>query len=204
MRKFVTVFGILTLWIVAPAAKANIVLNGDFDANSPTPDTAPLDWTLITATSGSDFFVGTGVLWGSLSLPNSANFGATGGFDDTLEQTLTTVAGETYTLTYELAHAASDSANDFSASWGGVTIPGSALVNAAGFDYTSYSFTVTATSSSTVLAFAGRENPSWFDLDNVSVTPLGVVTPEPGYFAILGVVFVGLVARRYFQRRAVA
>lgn len=204
MRKFVTVFGILTLWIVAPAAKANIVLNGDFDANSPTPDTAPLDWTLITATSGSDFFVGTGEFWGSFSSPNAANFGATGAFDDTLEQTLTTVAGESYTLTYELAHASSDAANDFSVSWGGVTIPGSVLVNTAGFDYQSYSFTVTATSSSTVLAFAGREVPSWFDLDDVSVTPLGIATPEPGYFAILGVVFVGLVARRYFQRRAIA
>jgi hypothetical protein len=199
MYKFVTVAGIVaSLALVAPTARANIVLNGDFDANSPGIGTAPADWTLINAASGSDFFVGPGPVYGAFSPPNSANFGAVHSFDDTLEQTLSTIAGQSYSLTYELAHADSDAENDFSASWGGVTIPGSQLVNdITEFNYTEYSFIVTAASSSTVLAFAGREVPSWYELDNVVVTPV----PEPRYYAVLGVVLVGLPARRYFQRR---
>ena len=43
------------------------------------------------------------------------------------------------------------------------------LVNQSAFGYTLYSYTVTAASASTVLAFFGRENPAFYDLDNVTV-----------------------------------
>jgi hypothetical protein len=71
---------------------------------------------------------------------------------------LTTVPGASYTLTYELAHADTDGENDFSASWNGAVIPVSVLVNTASFDYTLYTFSgLAATSTSITPAFAGRE-----------------------------------------------
>jgi hypothetical protein len=200
MRKLLLTLTMVGASLVVPAAQANIVLNGSFDENTPPSGTAPLDWTFIMAASGSDFFVGPGPFYGAFTPPNSANFGAVGSFDDTLQQVLTTVPGETYTITYELAHADSDSENDFSASWNGTVIPGSVLVNASAFDYTLYSFTEVATSTTTTLAFAGREVPSWYDLDNVSVTGTSAV-PEPGYLAILPAGLVALLFAR--KRRAV-
>ncbi len=168
---------------------SNIVLNGDFDANSPPEGTAPVDWTLTPAASGSDFFVGPGPTFGAFSAPNSANFGAVGDFDDELSQVLATTPGVFYTLTYELAHDETDAENDFSVTWGGVTIPGSALLNSASFGYTLFSFSgLEATSSSTTLAFFGREVPAWYDLDNVSVSSI----PEPASLLLLGSALLGL------------
>ena len=172
----------------AQALPVNLVLNGGFDLDSPPPQTAPLDWTLTPALSGSDFFVGPGPTFGALSPPNSSNFGAVGSFDDTLSQVITDTPGVSYTLTYWLAHNSTDSENDFSASWNGVTIPGSVLVNAASFNYTEFTFTLVGTGSDT-LAFAGREVPAWYDLDNVSLTSS---IPEPGTLVLLGSAMVGL------------
>jgi hypothetical protein len=140
MRKLLLMLTIAGASLVVPT-QANIVQNGDFDANTPAGGTAPLDWTFTPAASGSDFLSVPGRFGAhSLTPPNSANFGAIGVFDDTLSQSLPTVTGATYTLTYELAHADTDSANDFSASWNGAVIPGSALVNTAEFGYTLYTF----------------------------------------------------------------
>jgi hypothetical protein len=176
----------------------NLVLNGNFDANTPPGGTAPLDWTFTPAASGSDFFVGPGPVFGAFSPPNSANFGAVGSFDDSISQTLSTTPGVTYTLSYELAHADTDSANDFHASWGGVVIPGSVLVNAAEFNYTLFSFTVAVTSSSTVLQFSGREVPSWYELDNVSVSS---IIPEPASLSLLGIGAAGLIGYTLCRRK---
>ena len=59
-------------------------------------------------------------------------------------------------------------ANDFSASFGGVQLL--TKVNNASFNYTTFSYTVMATSDSTTVSFAGREVPGLYELDNVSVT----------------------------------
>ncbi len=133
-----------------------------------------------------------------VSAPNVANFGATGAFDDTLSQTLSTTPGAVYTLSYYLAHNETDSTNDFSVSWGGSVISGSVLVNAAEFAFTVYSFTVTATSTSTVLSFSGREVPAEYGLDNVSVTQN--VIPEPASLSLLGIGAAGLVRYALFRR----
>lgn len=185
----------ISSFLLAPAAFANLVQNGNFDANNPSSGTAPLDWTLTNASSGSDFFVGSGPAFGALSAPNSANFGAVGAYDDTLSQTLTTDPGATYILTFYLAHDSSNSANDFSAVWNGATVL--SLVNSGYFDYTEYTYNVTATGTSTVLAFSGREVPAWYDLDNVSVT----ATPEPGLLGVSGIGLALLYAAVAMQRR---
>jgi len=169
--------------LLGHVAGSDQLINGNFDANSPSSHTAPLGWTFTPASTGSDFFVAQGPGYDAFSSPNSANFGATGSTDDELSQVLSTVAGQQYTITFELAHDSSNAANDFSVYFGGQQLL--SLVNQSSFGYTLYSYTVTATSASTVLAFYGRENPAFYDLDNVTVQTVGaapVVTHEAPYF----------------------
>jgi len=55
----------------------------------------------------------------------------------------------------------------------GVDIPGSVLMNPAAFGYREYTFTFTAAGSQTELKFGFREDPTYFHLDDVSVSPTG-------------------------------
>jgi hypothetical protein len=182
---------VLTLAMAAmPLAQADIVVNGNFDANSPPSATAPLGWVFTPASDGTDFLVGPGPGFGALSAPNSANFGAVGSTDDVLSQVLSTVAGDSYVLDFWLAHEGNNNENDFSASFGGTTVL--SLANQAEFGYTEFTFTVTASGPSTTLTFAGREVPGWYDLDNVSVDPVNASTPEPAGVMLLGTL-IGLV-----------
>jgi hypothetical protein len=66
-------------------------------------------------------------------------------------------------------------------------------------------FDVTAASSSTNLAFFGRNSPSTTFLSDVSVVPVAV--PEPSTWAMMllgfaGLAFAGLRARRGFRLAA--
>jgi hypothetical protein len=179
-------------------ASANLVTNGNFDADSPPAQTAPFGWTLTRAPSGSDFFIG-GNDFGGFSPPNSANFGATGAFDDTLSQVLSTIAGQTYTISFELAHDSTNTENDFSASFGADQIL--SLTNTASFGFTLFTATAVASSGSTTLSFSGRENPAWYELDNVDVEGATAV-PEPGSLAIFGAALFGLGMFSWRKRKA--
>jgi hypothetical protein len=95
------------------------------------------------------------------------------GSDGTISQTVATTAGQTYTLSFWLQNEASGP-NDFSAIWNGQTLL--SLTNQAAFGYTEHTYTVTATSSSTVLEFSARQDPSHWDLDNISLTATGTAS----------------------------
>jgi hypothetical protein len=181
----------------ASAAGPNIVKNPGFDLNTPPAGTAPLDWTLNNAASGSDFFVGPGPTFGAFSPPNSANFGAVGSEDDILSQILFTVPGDTYTISFELAHDSTNAQNDFNAWWGTTNLLD--LVNASSFGYTMYTFTEVGTPGPfTVLSFHGREVPAWYSLDNVSVTSN---VPEASTWAMMVLGFAGLGFAGFRARR---
>ena len=187
-----------SMFALTGPASANLVTNGNFDADSPPVQTAPAGWTLTPAPSGSDFFVGPND-FGGFSPPNAANFGATGAFDDTLSQVLSTVAGQTYTISFELAHDATNAENDFSATFGADQIL--SLTNTPSFGFTLFTATAVASSGSTTLSFNGRENPAWYELDNVDVEGATAV-PEPSSLAIFGAALFGLGMFSWRKRKA--
>jgi hypothetical protein len=91
-----------------------------------------------------------------------------------LSQTLATTAGSTYLLSFWLNSPNGAAFNEFLVSWNGTTLLDQTNIGAIG--WTNIQFMVTATSSSTVLQFGFRDDPSYLGLDDISVVP---VTESP-------------------------
>jgi hypothetical protein len=85
-----------------------------------------------------------------------------------LTQNLTTNPGSTYTLSFWLSNQANMPGTEWLVRVGGNTLMD--VTDAPMFNYTHYTFTFTATGSSTPLQFGFRNSPDWFYLDDVSVT----------------------------------
>jgi hypothetical protein len=141
----------------------NLVTNCGFETGSLSGwNTSNLNATLV-ATAGFD----------NLSPNSGIHFAALGnvGSDGIMSQTLATVIGQSYNISF---YFASDGGlpNDFSASFGSDLLYSNANVPASGYQL--FSFTDTATSTSTVLSFAERNDPSYQALDDVSVTLAGL------------------------------
>lgn len=156
------------------------VRNGDFASNS-------FDgWTRTGATA----YVGAMLGYGHFG-----SIGATAG----IEQELQTTAGRYYRLSFLLTNLSGDAVNAFDVSWAGRSL--FSLSNAAAFPATRYSFDLLATGDSSTLAFSARHDPSYYDLDDISVVqvePVLAAVPEPGSPAMLlsGLAFMALVAWR--------
>jgi hypothetical protein len=172
---------------VAHPAKANLITNGGFE----TGDLS--GWTVSGAVSVGGTFPG-------FPPPHSGNFQAflepSGG---SLAQTLATTPGQSYTIDFWLANLPDQKGNNsFTVTWGGVPI--FSLLDANPFDYTEYTFNVTATSASTALQFDYTQitdlYATWL-LDDVSVNPAGVGVPDGGStLPLLGFALLGLAALR--------
>jgi hypothetical protein len=129
--------------------------------------------------------------------PHSGNFQAHFGPTSTfggIDQTLATSPGA-YTVDFWLANQDTLMNNGFHVSFNGVTL--FTLTNAPAFPYTEYTFTGTATGSSTVLEFGFYNPPSYYFLDDVSVVPV----PEPGTLGLIALGALGLVGA--FRKRLV-
>jgi hypothetical protein len=193
---------LLVSFVIAPCGAAELVQNGGFE----TGDFS--SWTTALASSGSDLAVGS--LSSSPSVtPHTgtyaASFGAFGTQDDSISQTLATVAGQSYTFSFWLDHPFGRSTNDFSASWGGTSLIGGAipalpLTDSRLFPYTQYTFTEIAGPSPTVITFSGLEVPEYFYLDDVSVTGPQAV-PEPLSLFLFGAGLVGMTVIKRKDRK---
>lgn len=185
------------LAIVSADASAALVSNGGFE----TGDFS--GWTLSANSQPIQNFV-------TNAAPKSGVYAARLGQVDhgiiypthneaTLSQTIQTVIGQNYTWSFWLANSTclgttqtnQCGTGDFSAAFGDntQTIVGFA-VDTNPFDYLFFSFTDTATSSTTDLSFTFLHNPGHWRLDDVSVTATAV--PLPGAAWLLASALLGL------------
>ena len=148
---------------------ACIVVNGDFETGSLLP------WT----DTGDTSFTGVG----PPAIPHSGAFALFSGpstSDGFIDQTLPTVAGTAYDVSFWLENDDTSSTNRFGASFGSVTLVPEAIQGA--FGYTQFTFTSVIPGANADLHFIFYNPPSYFYLDDVCVTPSGgggSPTPTP-------------------------
>lgn len=182
-----------------PAAHANLITNGGFETQNPTPSSPPPGWTAIgTGIAVDTFFPSTGIYDTAFTaLSTDPNPGV-------LSQTVSTTPGVAYTLSFSLLdQALFPGADAFVVSFGGFTntVLGANLTPAT---YTFETLKMPGSSvagSSTILSFKGLVDPisgGIFNLDNVSLTATAI--PEPSA-ATLFAVAVGLLGLLTTQRK---
>ena len=194
LPKFTLPFALLAFTAAAPFAHAaNIVTNGDFSTGDLT------GWTSNQSVLFPWFSTGS---WAQTGCVDDTCITGTPSQQSYLEQTLTTVAGDRYTLNFD--YASKGTPSELKVLFGGVTVWD--LVNLDtnnAFVSVGYSGLV-ATSSSTVLEFLGRNEPSFIAITNVSVVDNGPTgnspIPEPGTLVMVGsglLSLAGLAKRRF-------
>ena len=131
----------------------NLVTNGGFETDNFS------GWTR----SGN--LGATGVYNFAHSGSYAAHLGPVGS-DGFLTEHISTTPGQTYILDFWLAHDGGGT-NDFSAHWNGATLL--SLSGAPSQNYNHYTYEVTATSGTTGLTFQFRQDPAYWNLDDIQV-----------------------------------
>ena len=159
----------------AAFASTNLVTNGTFDSDAN-------GWTLSGDTSATGQSAGM------------YHFGSVYS-DAYLTQQLNTTSGGQYVLSFDL-YSPNYFDQHFGATFGGQSVY---ATQDQAFGWTHFSFNVSASGNSTALVFNGYNSPSYYYLDNVSVTA-AVPEPATGAMALAGLAALGLARRR--QRAA--
>lgn len=148
--------------------------NGDFTGWTLTGDTAvfgPFGSTVYNAVENSASYP---------SVVHSGNYGAFLGDTQlaSLSQTLATVSGQAYLLSFWLDNPTNGAVQRFLVNWIANGTSTNTLYDLASppvLSWTNPRFIVTATSSGTVLQFGAENDPFGFGLDDISVTPIPAI-----------------------------
>jgi uncharacterized repeat protein (TIGR03803 family) len=142
------------------AAYPSSILNGGFETGTFT------NWTQ----SGSYFSIGvaTGTKYAHTGIYGAAL--ETGGGQGILSQTLATIPGRFYLISFWLDSPAATTPNDFQVSWNGSVLLNK--TNVGNIGWTNIQLTVAATATTTTLQFGYLNGYFYFGLDDVSVTQM--------------------------------
>jgi choice-of-anchor C domain-containing protein len=218
MRKILQVAAIVAVAMSASAANAVTIVNGSFEFGSDPGSfsTEGVGSTAITGWTVGGFSVDyIGSYWQASDGVRSIDLsGVNAG---SLSQTIETVIGTDYTLTFDLSGNPDGglgnkiSVVSISGSLPKIEIyevgPSNSREN---MNWSTYSYTFTAFATSSIVTFASAEfTPFGPALDNVSIIEgdgTGSTVPEPATWSmmLLGFGFVGIATRRRSQRSVAA
>jgi hypothetical protein len=175
-------------FVVAPLAGANLVINGSFETAdfSGWTQVNDLSFTFVT-----DELAGGGPTEGLYH----AAFGPTDPGGGGIIQQIATTAGGVYTLSFDLANLGG-TPNAFGLFWDGSFV--SIDFDVPAFDYITFTTSLIASGTDTSLGFIFYHDPSFWLLDNVTLSAV----PEPASWAMLIAGF-GLTGAAMRRRRAV-
>ena len=144
----------------------SLVQNGGFETGDFT------GWTLVGDTTIGGNVYNAVETEASFNVVHSGTYGAFLG--DTLlaslSQNISTIPGQHYLLSLWLNNDASGTVQQFYVNWNGSTL--FHLLNPPAFSWTNLQFLVTASGTSTPLQFQAENDPSYFGLDDVNVSPV--------------------------------
>jgi len=194
------IFGLAALaglfYVAAPVRAGNLVVNGGFETGNFS------GWTTIPTPQGENDVVLQAGFDGVT--PHSGNYMAGFGanippYEAGISQAILTDPGATYTISYWLANNPGSPVK-FDAYWGTTLL--SDISTEGAFSFTQFTFTETATTSSTTLLFEGYQPPAYFYLDDVSVTVASVPEPSSVLLALIGMITAGgFIRGRSAERR---
>lgn len=197
-----SVFVLGSILSLASVAHANLLVNGGFEASS-SPTATPPGWFNIGHSDGVITYAAFGTpAYEGLNFYDLGGYGdATGPIGDGIAQSLATIAGATYTLSFGLSAENQSGTETLTVAAGSASTDYVLTPDGSGTfqrPFTTQTFNFVATGALTTLSFittAGTTGANDPMIDGVSVT---AAVPEPQTYALMlaGLGVLGFIAKR--------